>query len=155
MKISLPKKTITLEQVKQYNKKVLTDNFEKEGILAKILVFVKMNEPVSNDELRNLLYDYYSVEFDKNKIKDCTKRLAELGMLNSITSGDLMATSASERNEMLEIAYKKFFEYLEHIPKQFKKNYNRVNYYWIPNGQGNEYVEWACKILGFGVENDK
>lgn len=152
MIIKLPKNPINLEQIKIKNKRVLSEDHEKGGLLCKILVFIKMNEPVSNDEIKELLHNYYFNEFDKSKIKLATKRLNDLGMLNSITSGDLMTMPSNERDELHTEAYRKFFLYLEHIPKQFRRNYNRLTYYWINNKEGLEYVEWACKILGFDVQ---
>lgn len=152
MKIKLPKNNLTLDRVKQLNKKTLSEDLERDGILAKVLVFIQLNEPASNDDIKDGLMKYYFVEYDKTKIKNATKRLHDLGMVQAVTSGELMTMPPNERTELYETAYKKFLAYLDHIPKQFRRNYDKVKYYWIANKVGEEYVEWACNILGFEVE---
>ena len=153
MIIKLPKNPVTQEEIKQRNKRLLAEDNEKAGILAKVLTFIKMYEPTSNEDLKELLFQYYKIEYDKSKIKVATKRLNDLGIVNSITSGEIMTMPPNEHSEVHKEAYKKFFNYLEHIPKQFRRNYDKVTYYWV-NGGSDEYVKWACKILGFGEEND-
>lgn len=148
-KIKLPRNNIKIEDIQARNRRMLHDDFEREGLLAKILVFLKMNEPASNDEIKEFLQNYYKIEFDKSKIKISTKRLNDLGILHSITSGELMTMPLSEQTELHKVAYKKFFIYLDHIPSQFRRNYNKVTYYWISNGEGNVYIEFCCKLLGF------
>lgn len=153
MIIKLPKNPVTQEEIKQRNKKLLADDNEKGGILAKVLIFTKMNEPTSNEDLKECLFQYYKIEYDKSKIKIATKRLNDLGIISSITSGEIMTTPQNEHTEIYTEAYKKFFKYLEHIPKQFRRNYDKVTYYWVNDGS-DEYVKWGCRVLGFEVQND-
>lgn len=151
MEIKLPKIPIKKEEIKQRNKAMLTYDTDKGGILAKVLAFIKIEEPASNDTIKEALQSYYKIEFDISRIKTATKRLYGLSMLNSITSGELMTMPPNEHTEIHKEAYQKFFRYLEHIPKQFRRNYDKLTYYWLNNSEGLEYVEWACKLLGFEV----
>ena len=153
MKIKLPKNPLNPEDIKSKNRGLLTFDFEKNGILCNTLVFTKINEPVSNEDLKDIMQQYYGIEVDKSKIKIATKRLNDLGMLNSITSGDLTTMPPNERTGIYNEAYIKFFRYLDHIPRQFRKNYDKLTYYWVANGMGLEYLEWACKLLKIEVED--
>ena len=63
-----------------------------------------------------------------------------------------MVMPPNEQKDIHKEAYRKFFKYLEHIPKQFRRNYDKLNYYWVLNGEGDEYLEWCCKLLGFEIE---
>jgi len=153
--IKLPKNPISAEEIKQRNKKMFSDDFEKGGFLTKVLVFTKINEPINSQDLNLFLKKYYKIDFDVNVIKRGLKKLSELGILNSIASGDLMSMPQNELNDLLKEAYKKFFLFLDHIPKQFRKQYNQVNYYWVSNGNGEDYLEWCCKLLGFDFSKDK
>lgn len=152
-KIKLPKNPVNTEEVKQRNRKMFSEDIER-GILGKVFIFTQINQPVSNDDLKELLQDYYHLEFDKNRIKIATKRLNDLGLLHSITSGDLMTLPQNEHSDLFREAYKKFFKFLDHIPKQFRKSYTRITYYWVSD-EGKEYVEWVCKLLNFEVEKSK
>lgn len=152
MKIKLPESPITPQEVKQRNKKMMADDFEKrDGYLPKVLVFIKLNQPITNTEIKTELQKYYKFEQSIDKVKNCTTRLKEVGILNSITSGELMTMPPNEKTELHREAYRKFFAFLDHIPKQFRKNYDKVSYYWVDD-DSEEYVEWACKLLGFEIE---
>ena len=157
-KIIIPKNPpIKKEEIINQNKKMFADDFQKEGVLAKTLVFTKMNEPIQCTDLKEIFQGYYQIEFDINVIKRALKRLNDLGILHSITSGELMTISPNQMNDFFKEAYRKFFLYLEHIPKQFRKQYTHVTYFWVSNGEGNNYLEWCCKLLGFEIkkEDDK
>lgn len=153
--IKLPENPIDPDEIKNKNRKMFRDDFDNGGVLAKVLIFTKMNEPVNSQDLRTYLQGYYKIEFDVNLIKRGLKRLNELGILHSITSGDVMSMPQHEMSDLYKEVYKRFFHFLDHIPKQFRKQYNQVNYYWVANGAGEEYLEWCCKILGFGIEKEK
>lgn len=151
IKIELPKNPMKPETIIQKNKKLFSDDLDKEGYLAKSYAFIKMNEPTYNEELKKKLMEYYQIEIDISVAKRVTKRLSELGLLNSITSGELMIMPRNELEEspIYKEAYRKFFVYLDKIPKQFRRNYDKMAFYWIPNGVGEEYLEWCCKLLNF------
>jgi hypothetical protein len=149
--IKLPPNPISREEIKAKNKRLFKDDFDKDGILAKTLIFTKMCEPLNSQELQTNLRNYYKIEFDVNLVKRSLKRLNELGILNSITSGEIMSMPQHELNELYKEIYRKFFLFLDHIPKQFRRQYNQVNYYWVSNGVGSEYLEWCANILGFEI----
>lgn len=153
--IELPKNPITKEEIKSKRKAMFREDFDKGGNLAKIFVFTKLNEPVNSQDLKMILQGYYKTEYDINLIKRGLKKLNELGILNSISSGEIMSMPQNEMNDLLKDVYRKFFIFLDHIPKQFRKQYNQVNYYWVSNGDGEEYIEWCCNILGFKCVKEK
>jgi len=111
-----------------------------------------MNEPINAPDLRIILQGYYKMEFDINAIKRGLKKLNELGLLSSASSGDVMSTPQNEMDEIYKEIYRKFFIFLDHIPKQFRKQYNQVNYYWVSK-ENEEYIEWCCRLLGFKCSN--
>lgn len=152
IKINLPKNPITKEEIKARNRAMFKEDFDKGGVLAKILVFITMNEPAQSKELQEKLHEYYRVGFDINHIKRGVRKLNELGILHSITSGEMMTMPQNELSDLVKSAYGKFFLYLEHIPKQFRRQYNQVIYYWVPKGSGEDYLEWCCNLLGFEIE---
>lgn len=152
MKIKLPKNPIKPEDIKSKIKRIISDDCERGGIMAKVIAFIHMDEPSSNEDIKESMQNYYKEEIDKQKIKANTKRLYELGVLKMVTSGEIITMPQNELVGLYQEAYRKFFKYLDHIPKQFRRNYDKVSYYWISNGGGLEYVEWACKLLNFEVE---
>jgi len=154
-KITPPTNPVVPEEVRQKNKRMFSEDFDKSGILTKSMVFTKLNEPVAKGDLKLALQEYYHVEFDKSAIGRALKRINELGLLQSITSGELTTMPQNEMTEMHRKAYKKFFQFLQHIPKQFRRNYDAVTYYWVSNGEGNLYLEWCCKLLGFDYKEEK
>jgi hypothetical protein len=152
MRINLPNNPMKKEEIIQKNKAMFKEDLDKGGSLAKVLVFTKIYEPVNSQDLKNYMVGYYHLDIDLNLIKRALKKLGELGILHSITSGDIVIMANNERLEIHKKIYDKFFNFLEHIPKQFRRQYNQVNYYWVSNGEGEAYLEWCCKILGFDFE---
>ena len=150
--ITLPDNPINSEEIVNKNKRMFSEDFEKAGFLTKILVFTKMNEPLNSQDVNLLLQKYYKIEFDINVVKRGLKKLSELGILNSITSGDIMATPNNKLDDRHKEIYNKFFVFLDHIPKQFRKQYNQVNYYWVSDSGERDYLEWCCRLLGFGFK---
>jgi len=154
-KITKPEVPVSREEVRNNNNRMFNEDSQKNGILAKTLVFTQEEEPVGAYELQILLQKYYKVEYDKTSVSRALKKLNNLGLLHGITSGELMTM---EDNEMLPIhrhAFAKFRKYLEHIPKQFHRQYTGVFYYWVSNGDGQDYLEWCCRLLGFQIEQEK
>lgn len=144
------------ESVKQKNRAMFTNDYEREGILAKVFVFTKISQPTTKNELQQKLQEYYGTEFDKDAIGRALKKLEGLGLLKIITSGELVVMDEDEMDDMQKTARAKFFKFLQHIPSQFKKNYNAMGFYSMTNGLGIEYIPWCCKLLGFQFkENNK
>ena len=151
IKITLPENPITPEEVKKRIRAMFKNDFDKDGILAKSFVFTKLTEPTYAKEIKLKLQEYYSIEFDKTNVSKSLKRLSDLGLLNSTTSGDLMTLKYEELNPLQQIAHKKFFYFLDTIPTQFRKKYDALTFYWIST-KGEEYIKWCCDILGFDCD---
>lgn len=143
------------ETIKSRIRGMFNEDFQKNGLLAKIFVFIAMLQPMSATQSTSKLTSYYKIPFDKGTISRNMKKMAEMGLFHSITSGDLQHTPHDMRSAMQKEAYDKHQRYLETIPTQFRKKYDAVNYYWISNGMGEEFVEWCCKIIGFKFEGKK
>lgn len=152
MEIIKPNNPTSNEEIKAKNRRMFKEDLDRGGILAKAFIFVKDNEPTYSTEVRQKLIEYYKYEFDKSTISRALKKMGELGLLNSVTSGELTMMPDQERTTYHRIAQAKFLKFLQHIPKQFWSQYNSLVFYWISNGDGLEYLEWCCRLLGFEVK---
>jgi len=150
IKIILPDLKISEEQREKEIRALIKDDFErKEGLLAKVLVFTYLNNPLSITELTNKLKEYYQKEFDRSNIFRVVERLVGLGLLFKTTSGYVQSLGESERKPIHDKILEKHRKFLDKIPVPFRQRYNDVNYIWISNGIGTKYLEWCCKLLNF------
>jgi len=154
-KIKLPDQEIKPEVIEKRNKAMFTEDLEKDGILAKSLVFVYLNQPASTTEITKKMSSYYGIDFDRVKIFRALQKLNEKFILANATSGECLSLSDSERKEIHHEIIRKFYSFLRDIPEQFRRRFQNVNYFWVSNGEGFKYIEWCCKILGFECEVKK
>jgi len=150
--INLPAVKKDDKLTEQINKKMFSDDGDKSKMLSKVLIFIKMNQPVSITELQNKMIEYYKVDMDRSNVFRAAQKLQKLGILNQTVSGVVLAMSESERDAIHNHIIAKHRQFLERIPQAFKARYNDVNYFWVANGDGVKYIEWCCKILGFEVK---
>ena len=140
--------------IESKNRAMFTNDFEKrEGILAKVLVFTQVNQPVTITGLTNSLISYYKVDFSRSAVFRACDKLNKLGLLHKETSGNILVLQENERDSMQNHILAKHIRFLKELPQAFKKNYNDINYFWVANGEGKKYIEWNCKLLGFKVKN--
>jgi len=80
--IIMPESPIKKEEIQAKNRKMFTDDLQKNGMLAKALVFTKQQEPLGAYELQIFLQKYYKVEYDKTPISRSLKKLNQYSLLN-------------------------------------------------------------------------
>lgn len=154
-KITIPEKEIKPEIVEKKNRALFSDNLDKGGILAKAFVFCYLNQPISVTELTKKLSKYDMIDYDRATVFRALKQLNEKYLLASCTSADVITLHDSERKPIHKEIMIKYYNFLEHIPKQFRKNFSTINYFWIHNNDGLNYIEWCCKLLNFKCEVEK
>ena len=118
-------------------------------MLSKCLVFIKLNHPLSVTDLQKSLFDYYKSDLDRVVVFRNCEKLAKWGLIVKVNAGDLLAMPEDEKNQMHKLAEAKHRKFLQTISPQFRVTYNNRNYVWVSNGEGEKYLEWACKINGF------
>ncbi len=152
--IELPEIKTDSETVVNRNRGMFKMDLDKGGMLAKVFIFAYMNQPISTSKLTEKLQEHYHVEFNRGTVYNSAKKLVDLGLLNTITSGDVLMIPDPEKTEIHNKIVEKFFLFVNQMPKHFRNAYNKVNYYWLSNGEGYNYIEWCCKILRFGVKEN-
>ena len=114
IEITLPDIKFNPEEIISRNRRTLKEDFDKEGILANVLVFTYLNQPTSTTDLANKLSFYYKKEFDRVKVYRALDRLVRLGIIFRATSGYILSLIPSERkkihNEILD-EYRLFMLY--------------------------------------------
>jgi hypothetical protein len=151
-KITLPEIKINEEDKEKSVKKAFTDDFEKKGILAKVFIFIYLNEVSPITELTKSLRDYYKTEFEKTYVFRAVSKLLNLDLINKVQVGYVLALPNSEKKEVHKNIVQKHFQFLNKIPEPFRQRFNDVNYYWI---REKKYLEWCCKLLGFKISEEK
>ena len=154
-KIELPENPITKEEIFAKNRGMFNQDLQRGGILAKVFIFTYLNAPASTTEITEKLQAYYRIEFNRGTVYTNLKKLVDLGLLHTATSGDIFSTPENERKEIHEQILKKFLEFISKMPTSFRKRYDAVNYFWISNGDGMQYIEWCCNLLGFKIKEQK
>jgi hypothetical protein len=155
IKITLPEAKITPEELEKKTKAWLTEDFEKQGILAKVLVFTYLYHPVSTTELTKKMSSYFNVDFDRATVYRALQKLNEKYIVVNVNTQYVLMLQEVERSPMHKKALEKYYSFLSLIPEQFKKRFQNVNYFWVNNSQSIKYVEWACRLLGFKYEKEK
>lgn len=151
-KITLPDLNINQEQKVREMKARFTDDFDKGGILNQVFVFTSLSEPASVKEITDNMTKYYQKEFFTTEVRRSLNRLVKLGLLNTKTSGDILILRVDEKNENDNKISAKFHHFLDKIPNQFRNRYTNMNYFWVSNGYGLEFINHCCKLLNFKCE---
>jgi len=151
-KITLPEANIDPEFVEKRNRAMLSEDFAKGGMLAKVLVFTYLHHPISTTELTTKLNDYFKLNIDRASIYRTLQKLVEKHLIATTTTGVVMHMTEGERSEIHKKIIHKYYEFLEKIPDQFRKKFQNINYFWVANGEGTKYIEWCCKLLKFKCE---
>jgi len=153
--IELPEVNIKKEIEEAGIRRILTEDKEKGGILAKVLVFIYLKKVTSITELTDALTDYYHVVFDRANVWRAVEKLVKMRVVHKVTSGYVLSMPPSEMKEIHKLILEKHRIYLERLPNQFRQKYNDVNYVWVSNGLGENQIPWACKLLGFECKEKK
>ncbi len=149
-----PKKSINKENKKFQIRSLLGDDFhQKDGILAKVLVFLQLTNPCSINELRDKICKHYEEDIERTKILRAIKKLQYFGLIYETTPNEILLEKESEGIHTHIVA--KFNKFLNGIPTQFRKNYGNMSYFWVSNGSGIKYLPFCCKLLGFEIEGIK
>lgn len=151
-KITLPEQTITPDVIEKRNKAMFNEDLEREGILAKVFIFVYINQPCSVTDITKKMFNYYHIDYNRTNVFRALKKLTDHHILYTTTSGDVLYIPESERNKMQREVMMKYHNFIKNIPDSFKKNFSNINYFWVANGEGYKYIEWCCKILNFNCE---
>lgn len=154
LKINLPERDFGEEQIELKNKRIISEDFEKGGVLAKAIVFLYMEQPTSVSELTQNLNDYYNQDYDRTNIFRVLKKLSELHVIARASIGYILAIPGNEQKEIHKKCIEKFHNFLNNIPMPFRNHYQDVNYFWVKNGDGLKYVEWSCKLLKIKYEKE-
>ena len=148
--IRLPEIKLDSKEVEARIKKTLTDDFEKgEGLLSKCLIFVKLYGPMAITDVSDKLQEYYKKEFERAYVYRACERLSKFGILNKLMIGDILLIPDEEKlpiHKHIEALHRKF---LTTISPKFRGQYHIRNYVWFVNGEGNCFLEWACKLNKF------
>jgi len=154
-KIIAPEIEIDKEVLEKRNKAMFKDDFDKGGILAKAFILTYMNEPVSVTELTTILNKQYHIENDRATVYRVLKRLVDKHLFFTATSGYVISIPDPERREIHNKIMEKYHKFIRTIPEQFRKRFHDINYFWVANGDGLNYIQWCCDILGFKYEEEK
>lgn len=147
--IEMPELVINQVQRKKEIQAKFKEDFDKGRELTQVFIFTYLHQPGSATEISDALSKYYKKEFDRTAVFRVLNRLIKLGLIHTTTSGMVAHTPYNERKDIHNLILTKFNHFLKGIPEPFKKRYTDVNYFWIANGEGVDYIEWCCKILGF------
>lgn len=148
IEIKLPEVKVNTKESEQIINKMFSDDMAKEGMLSKILVFVKMHGPLAITDLKDKLQDYLKREVERVTIYRSSDRLVKLGILHRASAGDILVMDEQEKEPIHKHIEAKHRMFLSNMTPQFKSRFNNRNYLWI-NGQGEKYVEWCCKLNNF------
>ncbi len=150
--IEMPNVNIDEKEKEQTIRAMLSNDLQKNGILAKVFIFTYLREVASITELTDKLREYYQVDFDRANVWRAAEKLINNGLMFKATSGYVLSLGDSELTDIHKRIIEKHRIYLDGIPKQFRQRYNDVNYVWVANGNGLKYIPWACKLLGFKIK---
>ncbi len=154
----IPKKEIN-NKLKDFKiRTLLGDDFhQKNGIFAKVLVFLQINQPCSVNELKDKICKHYEEDIERTKISRAIKKLQYFNLIHETTPNEVLFRG--EVGENIQILYNhivaKYNKFLDGIPTQFRKNYGNMSYFWVSNGNGVKYLSFCCKLLGFKIEGIK
>ncbi len=150
IEITLPPLKADKEERLRKMKQILTyDKNEGEGILSQVMVFTQMYGPISITALTNKIESYYQKEIDRSMISRATDKLVRLGLMFKGTSEEIMLLSEEEKKEVHKQIDRIHRNFLHKISVPFRNNFGKMNYVWVANGEGLDYMELCCKLNGF------
>jgi hypothetical protein len=156
MKIVLPERKESPQEYEERVarlKRMLKEDYDKDGLLAKIIVFMHISEkPLTVTGMQDVLIQYYQEDINRTKVFRAMDRLSKLNILHHATSGEILIMSESERDECHKKIIEEFRKFISKQPKHFQHNYNNINYFWLANGYGLKFLEWSTKIIGGTIE---
>lgn len=154
-KITPPNIDIDDKEIEARNRRLFKEDYDKGGMLAKVMVFLHMDEPLSTTALSYKLTNFYKQEHDKVRVFRALDRLVKLGLIFRATSGYVSSIPEGERKPIHKKIMERHWQFLSRQPKQFQHRYTDVNYFWVANGDGMKYMEWCCKLMNFKCEKEK
>lgn len=154
-KITLPPADVDPKDVESRNRAMFSDDLEGGGILAKSFIFCYLNQPSTITEITRKLNQYYETNLERTKIFRALQKLNEKFIVAQVSTTELLSIPSSERKKMHEAILSKHNNFLMGLPDAFRKKIAKVNYFWIPNGNGTKYIEWCCKLLNFKCQKEK
>jgi len=137
------------------NKEKFINDFQANGILTEVFIFCAINQPITKGLLTDKLTEYYRKQFDPGTVYRSLKLLTSLGILHSVTAGEVVLIQSNMRNDMEKEVVERYYAFLDHIPKQFRQNFGGMAYFWVSNGDGVQYLDFCCKLLGFKCEKEE
>ena len=150
IEITLPQVKVDKEEQDQRVKQILTyDKNEKEGILSQVMVFAQMYGPLSITNLTNKMENYFRKEIERANVSRAVEQLVKLGLMMRVTSGDVLFMPEDEKDEIHKEVDRIHRNFLQRIATPFRSNYSKVNYVWVANGDGLQYIDLCCKLNGF------
>ena len=154
-KITLPEREHNPQDSEKKIKAMFKEDADRGGLLARALVFLYMKQPCSTTDLKDMISNYYGVDYDRTAVYRALRKLIDKHLVASTTTGIILHLSEAERSEVHHEITKKYFEFLNKIPEQFRKRFQNINYFWVANGEGVKYIDWCCKVLNFKCEKIK
>lgn len=154
-KIIMPIQDVNPEVVNKRIKRFFSDDFEHDGILAKVFIFIYQYQPISISDLTKKLNEYYQIDYDRTLVYRTVDKLADKNLVCIATSGDILAIPPIEQKPIHKQIIEQYHNFLSKIPLQFKIRFQIVNYVWISERQALEYIDWCCKLLDFKFEEEK
>lgn len=149
-----PKKSINNQEKKLQIRSLFGEDIEqKNGLLAKVLVFLQINQPCSTNELKDKICKHYEEHIARTTISRAIKKLQDFGLIHETTPNELSFEGGDIplKNHILA----KYNNFLNGLPNQFRKNFGSMSYYWVSNGNGINYLAYCCKLLKFEIEGIK
>jgi len=154
IKIKLPEVKVDTKESEQRTKRMFSDDMAKEGMLSKILVFIKLYGPISVTDLKDKLQDYLKREIERVYVYRASDRLVKLSILHRAAAGEILVMDEEEKEPIHHHIEAKHRQFLSNMTPQFKQRFSNRNYLWI-NGEGEKYVEWCCKLNNFEYKSGK
>jgi hypothetical protein len=153
--IELPKVVQTPESKRSIIRGAINEDNAREGLLAKTLIFTYLHQPVTVTEITNHLNAHYGLDIDRTKIYRALMWFVQKNIMVMESTNVIFSLEPTELTEIQLEVERKHRKFLSPIPKQFASRFEKVNYYWISNGEGLNYIEWCCKILGYKITEIK
>ncbi len=155
MKIKIiPKKEINNQEKNLQIRSLFGEDVEqKNGLLAKVLVFLQINQPCSTNELKDKICQHYEEDIERTQISRTIKKLQYFGLIHETTPNEI--SFEGEDTPLNNHILAKYNRFLQNLPTQFRKNYGNMSYFWVSNGNGVNYLAYCCKLLKFEIEGIK
>lgn len=160
-KYKVLKKTnnIDIEEQRARIRRTIAEDMQKEkgtGMLPKCLVFLYTLNHRSIGKITEIvkeLISHYKTDYNRDKVRYGLDKLFNLGLVSMKTGGELVASKWEDLNESERYAQASYMNFVSNLPKHMKNNYTNTRFYFV-NEEGERFVPWACKQLGFDVEEN-